>query len=161
MLIKREIGLRIKEFAEKNFPSIAEFSRQLGMKTRQELYTYIHGRSIPGGDLLSKMSELGCDINWLLTGKEPAASVVKEPVVAYNIEIDKRFKKLEERIKSLEDQRSRWMEYSVQVLEQYKKDCSDKDETIARLSVQFISLVAANCAQENLECGNENIIKKL
>lgn len=160
MIKKREIGLRIKEFGERNFTSMAEFSRQLGMKTRQELYTYIHGRSIPGGDLLSKMSELGCDINWLLTGKEPAASQVKEPSLSYSAAIDERFKKLEERINHLEEINTKWMQFSAMVLEQYKKDCGGKDETIARLSVQFISLVAANHAADKLDCGNTNINKE-
>lgn len=160
MIKKREIGLRIKEFGERNFTSIAEFSRQLGMKTRQELYTYIYGRSIPGGDLLSKMSELGCDINWLLTGKEPAAQQVKEPSLPYNAEIDERFNKLEGRIKHLEEVNTKWMQFSAMILEQYKKDCVDKDETIARLSVQFISLVAANQTIEKLDCGKANINKE-
>lgn len=151
----REIGLRIKEFVEKNFSSTAELARIFG-KSRSYFRPYFKGTSLPGAEILSKLAELGCDINWLLTGKEPAASQVKEPSFPYNSDVDERFKKLEERIKKLEDQKTKWMEYSASVLEQYKKDCSDKDEIIARLSVEFISLVAANHVSEKVEYGTEN-----
>jgi len=65
---KREIGLRLKEFALKKFSSLAEFSRKMG---KHETYftAYFKGDNVLGGESLSKLNELGCDINWLLTGK--------------------------------------------------------------------------------------------
>ena len=82
---KAEIGLKIKEFGEKYFSSVAELSRKLGMKTRQQLYDYIQGKSYPGGELLIKLGKLGCDLNWLLLG-ENNLHVVKENITNYNVE---------------------------------------------------------------------------
>lgn len=68
MLSKSEVAKNLREFAENNFKSNAELSRQLGMSP-QALQGYLEGRSIPGGQILANLSELGCDIKWLLTGK--------------------------------------------------------------------------------------------
>ncbi|MFC2085430.1 S24 family peptidase, partial [Bacteroidota bacterium] len=55
-------------FAEINFKSKAELARKLGMRP-QAFQSYLDGRSYPGGQILAKLSDLGCDINWLLTGE--------------------------------------------------------------------------------------------
>lgn len=79
---KHDIGLRIKEFATKNNLSLAQLSRQLGMKNPQGLNPYINGGSFPGGELLIKLSELGCNINWLLNG-DTAMNSIHEPKLEY------------------------------------------------------------------------------
>lgn len=66
---KVEIGARIKEFAKKNFSSVAELARQFGMP-KSYFQPYIKGISVLGGETLAILAELGCDINWLLTGKK-------------------------------------------------------------------------------------------
>jgi len=38
----------------------------LGMKP-PSLYVYLNNESIPGGEILKKLQDLGCDINWLLS----------------------------------------------------------------------------------------------
>lgn len=48
---------------------MAEFSRRLELKTAQELYPYLNGKSLPGNKLQSKLRDLGCDIEWLMTGE--------------------------------------------------------------------------------------------
>ncbi len=66
---KIEIGQRLKEFVGQNFGSLSEFAAVLGVHPSSFQSTYLKGRSIPGGELLAKLAELGCDIEWLLTGK--------------------------------------------------------------------------------------------
>jgi len=66
MADKTIVSKRLKDFGLKNFKSIAELARQMGMKP-QALQSYVDGTSIPGGHILAKLKELGCDINWLLS----------------------------------------------------------------------------------------------
>jgi len=63
-----EIARRLREFGEKKYPSMAAFARALGIRP-QALSSYLKARSRPGYDLLMKLKELGCDIDWLMTGK--------------------------------------------------------------------------------------------
>lgn len=63
-----EISKRLREFGEKKFSSMAEFARSLGMRP-QTLNNYLSG-SIPiGATMREKLSKLGCDNEWLMTGK--------------------------------------------------------------------------------------------
>ena len=64
-----EIGTRLKEFALNNFFSLTEFAKQMG-RGPTFFTRYYLGESLLGGELLIKLSELGCDIDWLLTGKK-------------------------------------------------------------------------------------------
>jgi len=68
---KIEIGARLKEFGDGNFKNFSRFAEALGMKA-QSLYVYINGKSSPGAEIISKLLDLGCDINWLLTGRTDA-----------------------------------------------------------------------------------------
>lgn len=78
---KAEIGRRLKEFQGKKFKSISEFAIALGLNNRTQVYDYINGKSYIGGEKLSQLAKLGCDINWLLTGEEKL--IVKEKRVDY------------------------------------------------------------------------------
>ena len=155
---KREIGFRLKEFVENNFSSTAELSRILG-KDKSYFTPYFKGTSVPGGETLAKLQELGCDINWLLNGS-PAASEVKEPSAFYSADVAIEISEIKERLSKLELQNQKWMNFAAEVLDQYKTDCAGKDETIARLSVQFVTLVAANQTMDKLNCGKDKIIKE-
>jgi len=66
---KADIGLRLKDFAEKNFSTFADFARAMG-KDVTYFTNYYKGKSILGGESLAKLAELGCDINWLLNGEK-------------------------------------------------------------------------------------------
>ena len=68
------IGQKLKEFGETKFKSVTDFAEALGIK-REQLYPYYNNTSIPGGEILKRLSELGCDINWLLTGKKNSIEV--------------------------------------------------------------------------------------
>lgn len=70
---------RLREFAEKHFDSMADFARALDMPP-QQIYDYLSGKSKPGALILMKLSELGCDINWLLTGKGRDSTEVQKKI---------------------------------------------------------------------------------
>jgi len=74
MIDKLEIGKRLKYFGEKNFKNLTHFASLLEMKP-QSLNSYIVGKSIPGGEILARLSALGCDIDWLLRGEESGTSI--------------------------------------------------------------------------------------
>jgi transcriptional regulator with XRE-family HTH domain len=84
---KLEIGARLKKFAAIKLLSLAELSRLLGMKSPQGLNPYTSGKSILGGELLSKLAELGCDLNWLLNGVTNGGTLINEPSVSYDMTI--------------------------------------------------------------------------
>jgi transcriptional regulator with XRE-family HTH domain len=63
-----EIANRLRDWGLKKFGTFRQFSNALGI-SYEHLYRYIKGGSNPGAKILSKLSELGCDINWLLTGR--------------------------------------------------------------------------------------------
>lgn len=60
------IGDKIRLFAEAKGLSLAQLADLLGMKP-QSLQVYISGKSNPGAEILQKLKNLGCDINWLLS----------------------------------------------------------------------------------------------
>lgn len=66
---KVEIGLRMKEFAQKNFGTIDALAKLLDMEPTNLRTNYIKGKSVPGGAILKRMALLGCDIHWLLTSE--------------------------------------------------------------------------------------------
>ena len=78
---KKAIGNRLRSFAEENFQSLADFGRHFG-KDRTFFTPYFNGSSVPGGDILKGLAELGCDINWLFQGKR-STGIVREKGVEY------------------------------------------------------------------------------
>lgn len=64
-----KIGEKLRVFANKKLGSVAKLAESLGMKP-PSLYNYLDGVSIPGGEMLAKLKNLGCDINWLLSEDE-------------------------------------------------------------------------------------------
>ena len=155
---KLEISVRLKEFAKKKFGGIAGLERALD-KTPAYFQNYLNGRSYLGSEILIKLHDLGCDINWLLNGS-PAAPEVKEPSASYSADVAIEISEIKERLSKLELQNQKWMNFAAEVLDQYKTDCAGKDETIARLSVQFVTLVAANQSMDKLDCGKDKISKE-
>ncbi len=60
------IGEKIRIFAEKKGFSLTLLAKSLDMKP-QGLQVYLSGKSLPGSEILKKLQDLGCDINWLLS----------------------------------------------------------------------------------------------
>ena len=69
-LNKKEVGLRLKEFGIDRFGTISELALKLEMDYQSFHSTYIQGRSLPGAKILSKLMQMGCNIDWLLHGKK-------------------------------------------------------------------------------------------
>lgn len=139
---KVEIGRRIKEFAEKKFSSTAELSRQLGMKNRQGLNPYIQGKSFPGSELLLKLTELGCDVNWLLKGEGVQTTIIAheqpELYMTYadlNQQIETQKKELDSLKIENYDLRKNQSQY-VKTIEELKEQITDMEKEIKRLKSQ-------------------------
>ena len=61
--------MRLREFGEKNFTSMTDFATALSMLP-QTLNSYLSGASGIGSKMQEKLRELGCDIEWLMTGEK-------------------------------------------------------------------------------------------
>lgn len=75
--IKEKIGGRIREFAEEKFKTSKRLAEALGM-IPQTLQLYISGRAIPGGEIIKKLSELGADAHYILTGEKMREKIREE-----------------------------------------------------------------------------------
>lgn len=64
---KEELGHRLKKIAKEQFGSSKELAGLLNMKP-QTFQLYVAGKALPGGYILKRLSELGVDIQYLLTG---------------------------------------------------------------------------------------------
>lgn len=106
------IGEKIRIFAENKGFSLAELAELLGMKP-QSLQVYLSGKSNPGSEILMKLKDLGCDINWLLSDSP-------DPPAETNQLLQARLKELEEENQRLRDSISRIL-LLAQEVEQQKK----------------------------------------
>jgi SOS-response transcriptional repressor LexA len=79
-----EIRERLRKFGESKFPSMAQFARALRI-TPQDLNHYLMGNGKPGNKLQSRLRDLGCDIEWLMTGKEPEQG--KKRTISYTVRV--------------------------------------------------------------------------
>lgn len=93
------IGEKLRFFAENYIGSVAKLAELLDMKP-PSLYVYLNNESIPGGDILRKLKDLGCDINWLLSDSP-------DPPPETNQLLQARLKQLEEENARLRDSISR------------------------------------------------------
>ena len=65
-----KLGKKIRQFGEEKFASNVEFAKALKIK-REQLYPYFQNRVVPGGEILKRLYDLGCDLHWLLADKKP------------------------------------------------------------------------------------------
>lgn len=85
---KLDISSRLRKFIAENYGSIKEFATLMGMKDTNLHQAYLSGKSVPGGEMLLKLANLGCDVHWLLTGEEkkPVHEIyVREDSPGYNV----------------------------------------------------------------------------
>lgn len=68
-MVKEEVAKRLKIFGIEKFGKLSILASNLDMLP-QSLQKYTSGESLPGAEILSKLSDLGCDIEWLLLRKE-------------------------------------------------------------------------------------------
>jgi len=67
------IGGRIRLFAKRRYGTLKKLAEAMGISP-QQLQQYLSGKREPGSRILVKLLRLGCDINWLLGGKESIES---------------------------------------------------------------------------------------
>ncbi|HPN38564.1 MAG TPA: helix-turn-helix transcriptional regulator [Melioribacteraceae bacterium] len=67
------LGERIKIFAKQRYNTLKELATALDISP-QQLNQYTTGKREPGCKILSKLLDLGCDINWLLSGNKISES---------------------------------------------------------------------------------------
>ncbi len=85
---------------------MAVFARALAMSP-QALQNYLQGKMLPGNAVQEKLRALGCDIEWLMTGKKSGYAqeqykkqTVAEPLIEFNApggvppEVKKKMQKL-------------------------------------------------------------------
>jgi transcriptional regulator with XRE-family HTH domain len=112
------IGEKLRKFGIEKFGSVKTFAEALGMKP-PTLQVYLRGISEPGANILRKLKNLGCDINWLLSEEEVKHGAVAErsqPYADYNNKI----KELEEENRLLRDQLSEIVRLTHAVEIKYK-----------------------------------------
>ena len=63
-----KIGERLRIVGEQKYQTMAEFARALEI-TPIYLSHYLSGRARPGNVMQEKLRSIGCDIEWLMTGK--------------------------------------------------------------------------------------------
>jgi repressor LexA len=67
-----KIAERLKEFGLSKFGSLKEFAEALKISP-EHLSQYVNGKSKPGNKTQQRLRGLGCDIEWLMTGKKSGA----------------------------------------------------------------------------------------
>ncbi|MFA3783132.1 helix-turn-helix domain-containing protein [Melioribacteraceae bacterium 4301-Me] len=67
------IGERIRIFAKQKYGTLKKLAAAMKISP-QQLQQYISGKREPGSKILARLLRLGCDINWLLGGKESLES---------------------------------------------------------------------------------------
>lgn len=67
------IGERMRWFAKKKYGTLKKLAEAMNISP-QQLQQYISGKREPGSKILIKLLRLGCDVNWLLGGRESIES---------------------------------------------------------------------------------------
>jgi transcriptional regulator with XRE-family HTH domain len=67
------IGERMRFFAKKKYTTLKKLAEAMQISP-QQLQQYISGKREPGSRILARLLRLGCDVNWLLGGRESIES---------------------------------------------------------------------------------------
>lgn len=70
---KAEIVKRLEKWILANYRTKTEFCEKIGMST-QNLNLYISGKSGIGTKFINRLRDIGCNIEWLMTGIEESPS---------------------------------------------------------------------------------------
>ena len=68
-LDKLAISERFRQFVTEQYITVKNAAEALGVSSATLSSTYLNGTSVPGGALIAKLIQAGCDVDWLLTGK--------------------------------------------------------------------------------------------
>lgn len=107
------IGERLEIFRKSNFSTKKKLAEALDI-SYEHLYQYLSDKKKPGSEILSKLSELGCNIDWLLTGQSNkttgapmGTNQVNEPKENYSFEISELRKEIQKLHEEVAEVRSR------------------------------------------------------
>ncbi len=83
-----EIAQRLRQFGKNHFGSMSKLAEALDM-TPQQLNDYLSGRITPGNKMQGRLREIGCDIEWLMTGEKKhggldTSPAVGDPIIAFH-----------------------------------------------------------------------------
>ena len=90
---KQEISKRLRYYAHMRYGSLKELAANLGV-TSSTLSQYTPGKSIPGNTMQARLREIGCDIEWLMTGES-------EPDHKEEVSVSQEFKRIRKEFSSL------------------------------------------------------------
>lgn len=68
-LDKLAISERFRQFITEHYITVKNAAEALGISSATLSSSYLNGKSVPGGELIAKLIQAGCDVDWLLTGK--------------------------------------------------------------------------------------------
>ena len=85
-LDKKIVAKRIKKWANSNFSTLKEMAEKTGISYNALQSTYLNAKSLPGTNILAKLSKHGLDINWLLSEDAPIPSTVNEQDIIYKVD---------------------------------------------------------------------------
>ena len=88
------ISARLKHFAKAEYGSVTGLCEKMG-RHGSALSRYINGDSVPGSKLQHQLRELGCDIEWLMTGNG-IPTKDKEAVLAQSKEVAQQLERVTE-----------------------------------------------------------------
>jgi transcriptional regulator with XRE-family HTH domain len=77
-----KIGVRIREFGLSRFSNLKAFAEALGIP-QSTLSNYMSGAIRPGNKMQARLRELGCDIEWLMTGDKGGGTKKKSETEAF------------------------------------------------------------------------------
>lgn len=95
-----KIAGRLREFIDNNYKSIADCERDLGLSPKS-LNNYLSGNHGMGIDLLTKLALKGCDMNWLIVGKQSEDNRLDEKIKDLAISQQLKLNDLEKEIEKL------------------------------------------------------------
>ncbi|MGE5410072.1 MAG: S24 family peptidase [Clostridiales bacterium] len=63
-----DFSKRLKKFANSSYGGVGKLAERLGI-TQPQLSNYTSGNREPKASFLNSLAQIGCDVNWLLTGQ--------------------------------------------------------------------------------------------
>ena len=96
-------GQRLKDYAKSEHHSVRKWADKID-KQESTISQYINEIRTPGADFLYLLAQLGCDINWLLTGEKLKTESTDEKLdlAAQVTELQNQLKAMSKRIEQLE-----------------------------------------------------------
>lgn len=127
-LDKLAISERFREFITEKYITVKNAAEELGVSSATLSSTYLNGTSVPGGALIAKLIQAGCDVDWLLTGKAKEKGKNTHTEHSYNSQ-----EEISSKDNIVAEKSSPYLDPLIQRLE-------EQAETIGRLKSEIILL---------------------